>query len=509
MSSLPEPVQDPNAGLLRAQRWDRWWSDHAAVSLLFIASRAALVWAGLQFDFDVRWMFLSDTADLRDRLLQTVWNFHAYPPGMNLMTGILLKLGGAHAAELAHVSFCVWGLVLANSLLYALRASGLSTALRCGLSLAFCLTPACIYFENLYLYETPVAALLCLATALFHRALLAPSSFGRWFVFFATCALIGWIRSTFHLIWFAALALFAVWLVRAEARRLVLAAAAVPGLLLLSLYLKNLALFGVFGAASSGASNIAHVTVMRLPPEERDAWIREGKLSPFSGISVYASPSEYLPYFPSSTSERWPQLNELDRPSVGQPNFNHWFFLEVGKKRSADARYYIEQRPLEYVSTAARSLVQIFEPSTKWHPNDRGEQSPHHQHRLVLGRYERLYNRLVHGVPWPPIGIYALVGPALVWGFFRSRALLRQRDRACAALGGLLLFCIFNVVYVVLLSSAFTIGESARYRYQIESMLWVVGAVGCVSLRSWLHQLVRIARSSSPLTATADESGAK
>ena len=62
-------------------------------------------------------MWLSDPADLRDRLLETLYYCHAFPPGMNLLTGLLLKLGGFHAATLALATFWALGLVIVNSLL--------------------------------------------------------------------------------------------------------------------------------------------------------------------------------------------------------------------------------------------------------------------------------------------------------------------------------------------------------------------------------------------------------
>lgn len=42
-------------------------------------------------------------------------------------------------------------------------------------------------------------------------------------------------------------------------------------------------------------------------------------------------------------------------------------------------------------------------------------------------------------------------------------------------------FCVFQVLYVVALSAVFTIGESSRYRFQIESLIWVIVAFGVLS----------------------------
>jgi hypothetical protein len=466
--------------------------EHLLLSAAFALTRLGLGALGLRFNFALDWMFLSDPADLRERLLETLVYFHAYPPGMNLLTGWLLKLGGAHAAGLAQACFCAFGLLLANSLLFLLRRVGLPSWCRLGLCLAFSVTPATLYFESLYLYECPVAALVCLAAALFYRAVLLPRA-SRWLAFFAVCCAIGMLRSTFHLVWLGALALASLWLAPAAARRQVLLGAAAPTLLLLALYLKNLALFGVFGAASSASSTLAHMTVLRLTPEERRQWIEAGKLSPFAGISVYAPPRAYLPYFPGSNRPAWPgQLQALERPTLGAPNFNHWFFLEVGPRRAADSRYYLEQRPLAYAGTVLRSFAQFFGASTDWHPSRQHPiASPHEQHRRVLGGYEAAYNRLFHGVG----SIYLLLPPCLIWALLRARRLLRSSEREAPAQAALLCFGLFQIAYVVLLSSVFTIGESSRYRYQIEALIWVIGATALLPLagrlRRWLLAFVR------------------
>jgi hypothetical protein len=123
--------------------------EHAFVSAVFVITRAALHLAPIRFNFVLNWMFLCDPADLRDRLFETVYYGHAYPPGMNLFTGFLLKLADSEAARLAHASFQMCGLVLANSLFYLLRASGVSFAAAFAVSAVFTLVPPSIYFEHL------------------------------------------------------------------------------------------------------------------------------------------------------------------------------------------------------------------------------------------------------------------------------------------------------------------------------------------------------------------------
>jgi hypothetical protein len=450
--------------------------EYGLLTLCFLVGRAVIHLAGLRFNFELDWMVLSDLRDLSGHLLETLFYSHAYPPGFNLLTGLLLKGGGMHALALAHGVFQVLGLLLAAALFYMCRASGFSFRAALAIGVGFGLIPQSIYFEHLYLYTYPTAFVLVASVCLLHRAVERPS-FWAWFAFFAACSALGWLRATFHLVWFAAMLGFGLWFSEATARRRVLAAAALPAAFLLALYVKNSVVFGVFGAGTFGAANLTTVTVRRMPAEERDAWIREGKLSRYAAVDVFRGPSEYVPFFSTTENDRWPpMMNLVDRPTVWAPNYNHWFFLEVNPKRRDDAIVYLKEHPFEYAGTVLESLKRFFQPSTEWHPLDKDNKSPHVQHRRALGGYERLYNGVVHGLP-SPVGLYALLPFAYAWGVTRTRSLLRERTAQSRAKGVLLFACLFQIVFVLASSILFTFGDMSRYRYEIEALVWLVAAL--------------------------------
>jgi hypothetical protein len=458
--------------------------EHALLSLAFVCTRAALHALGLRFHLDLRWMFLADPFDLRERLLESVWYFHAFPPGMNLLTGLLLKLAPAHVGALASLVFKLSGLVLVNAFFRLCRVAGLSTRAAFLLALAFCLAPASLFFEQLYLYTYLVACLLCLACVLFHGACQRGST-RAWFWFFLVCCAIGWLRSTFHLLWFVGMILVSVLLNRERVRPILLGALG-PALLLFALHAKNLALFGVFGSSSWLPSNLTQATVARLPPELRQEWQAQGKLSPFANISVFAPPSSYLEYFPNRDREsQAPELERLERPSVHAPNYNHWLLLEVNQRRLRDARVYLRERPFDYARTVFENVVQMFSPSTEWYPIQ-GAVSPHHEHRKVLGGYETVYNQLVHQTFAAPVGFYVLLPLVLFLALRRARGLSRSWSSAAAARGHLVYFCAAQIIFVVAVSSLATRGEASRFRYQIEAPIWLltVFAVGSIRRRS-------------------------
>jgi hypothetical protein len=481
--------------------------EYGPLVLAFFASRLALYGAGLRFKLDLSWMFLDDLAALHHHLLQTVYYFHAFAPGMNLLTGALLKIDADHVLALATAAFWLCGALLAVSLYRVLYTLGYTRWPAMLLALAFSLLPQTLFLENLYLYTYLCAGLLCCAAALFHRALRLSTAW-NWFWFFITASTLGYLYTVFHLLWFGLMLALALALqarhgdVR-HAFRAVARGAVVPALLLTGLYAKNYALFGVFGATSWGPSNMTLATTQLMPPAERDGWIREGKLSRYAAINVYAPPSSYLPLLSSSNVYPWPGSNELIRPSVGEGNYNHGLFLEVNEARRNDVAYYLANRPMDYVRRVfTRNLPGLFHPTTHWHPNDKRPQSPHAQHRSVLGVYERWYDRLVHSWPVPKVGLYVFLPLFLGWAALAAWTRLRANDASTRAAGALLGFCLFQILFVIGTSSLFTAWETARYRYAIEPCIWIVVVVALRAahprVKGWVSILHGVRRKVAP-----------
>ena len=161
---------------------------------------------------------------------------------------------------------------------------------------------------------------------------------------------------------------------------------------------------------------------------------------------------------------------------MNAPNFNHGLYLEVNRKRRDDSMVYIESDPWGYVGNVfGKNLVGYFSPTTHWHPHDRKPISPHYQHRQVLGKYERLYEAVVHGVP-SKVGLYALLPLFLIWAAWESHHGWRSGNEARRQRALALVFCLFQVVFISSVSCLFSSLESARYRYAIEPQIWALVA---------------------------------
>src|SRR5258708_7480552 len=176
--------------------------EHAVLSAVVVFTRSLVHLAGLRFNFVLDWMLLSDPEDLRTDLLRTLYYSHSSPPGFNLLTGVIEKVGGPRAPATAALAFQLFGLVLVNSLYVLCRASGFSSRAAFAVAALFALAPQSFYLERLYHHTCPTAALLALAVGLFHAAVRG-QTFWKWFWFFAACAALGWMGAAFHLAWMA------------------------------------------------------------------------------------------------------------------------------------------------------------------------------------------------------------------------------------------------------------------------------------------------------------------
>ncbi len=485
MSEAPARAEGPAHAPKRVSPAWPW----VVLTALFVLSRVAFRAAGLHFNFSTDWMFLADPVDLRDDFWRTVWVFQVFPPGMNVLTGLLLWLSPEHHATLAHLLFALGGLVLTLSLFALGRWLALSVWAAGALALAFACLPQSIYLENLYLYDAPAAALATLTVALFAWATVR-QSWAAWGATFAVASALVWWRSVFHLAWFAALVAFALW-VAGGARRATVASAMVgPALVALALFAKNLVLFGAFSSSSWGGANLMASTVDRLPPETRTAWLNEGRLSAASRQSIFAPLDAYGGELPPGAADAPPALTRVTRPTSGSPNYNHPLLIELNRARARDALEYLRSRPGDYAGDLVRwSLPTFFSPTTHWHPRDDSPSGPHASHRAALGAYEATVNALFHTAPAAPWGVYAFL-PLVLW--FAIRAVWKQRAAGWTPRRVALTLLCFQLLYVTALSAVFGSSENARYRYLVEPCIWLLCAAAVQALWQRARQYARV-----------------
>ena len=303
------------------------------------------------------WQFL-DPEILRHHLLRGLYYLHSQPPLYNLFVGFVLKAAPEKYVAVFFAINLALGLIFELSvfwLLVRLNVSRVTAAVTAGLFVA---TPDFVLYENGLPYSFMVASLVTLSAVLlveFLRSRQAWAVAGFFVVLFLLCG----IRSLFHLGFFSLLAAALALACRAQWRK-VLLCAAIPGLLLTAIYVKNYLVFGQFTASTWLGLNAWTMTTRNLAEADRKELIRRGVLTPVSLVDR-ESPLEEFPASYRDVSA-FPQVPELVavRKSTGAPNMNHAGYIAICKAYEKDALAALIHRPRSFLVGLARAYFAYF-----------------------------------------------------------------------------------------------------------------------------------------------------
>jgi hypothetical protein len=475
------------------------WRDALTVAILYAASHVLYGILGVRFDAGTfpHYMQFIDQNLLSDRLIESLWYYHANPPLLNLFVGIGLKLFGAAATGFFSLAFHVLGVAAALSvyaLTLALSRSSIAAALATGLMV---FSPSFVLYENWLMYSFPAAGLLVLSAAALHRYVATRST--RWAVgFFSLLAALLLTRSLFHLAWLVMVALLltaALW----PWRRQVLLAAAVPILVVALWYGKNYYLFGTFSSSTWFGLGFSNISTLAVTRAELEPLIERGELSQFALISRY---HEMDRLFTSQQLEPT-GIAVLDqvRKSSGEYNFNNQQLLAINRYYTADGIKVVQHFPASYVIGLIISNRLFFSPSNMNLYFDAGN-------RAAVRPMEAVFNPLLYGVSARPGVIqqphFGFTGQSflevntslplfvawwllLAYGYSQARRAFlggQPDDRPRAIVIG---FIVFTMLYIYGVGTAFELAENYRYRWVVEPITFVLAATA-------LTHLVRIVR---------------
>lgn len=460
---------------------------------LFAVSRALYWLLGLHFDATTLPKFIQfiDTPLLTDRLLESLWFYHANPPMLNLLAGIGLKLFGEHADLFFSAVFHLLGLLLAT-VVYALTRQLSSSRVAATVATALLVfSPSFVLYENWFMYSFPAAVLLSFAAWLLYRYVQTrrtPTAVA----FFGVLALLLLTRSLFHLAWMALIAgllAIALW----PSRRQVLLAAAAPLLVVALWYGKNYYYFGTFSSSTwmgLGLSNIALVPTR----EELRPLVEDGRLSPYALVSRYEH-VDYLFRSQQLPPTGVPVLDQV-RKSGGQYNFNNQHIVVINRYYTQDAITVIRTFPFSYVVGLIISNRLFFSPSSMnlyFTAENRAAAQP----------LERIFNPLLYGVgaqsgllkqphfgfheervlevntSVPLIALWMLV---LGYGYAQARRAVISRDPEQQPTGLVIGFIVVSALYLYAVGTAVELGENYRYRFLIEPLFMVLTATAATTL---------------------------
>ncbi len=473
--------------------------DIGAVALLWLAATGLYYSAGVRFDATPfpGFMQFIDADLLASRLVESLWYSHAHPPLLNLFVGLGARLFGDGAVTFYTVSFYAMGLILALAVFaLALRLS----ASRVGGYLCVALVvlnPSFALYQSWLMYSFPEAALLTITAVAMYKYFERESAVWA-ATAFVSIMVLALTRSLFHLAWFVAIVGYV--LVLACNKRRVLAAAALPVLLVALWYGKNFYYYGAFSGSTMlglGLSNIATLTVTRA---ELEPLVADGTVSPLALLSRYEQTAELFA-FAAVEPTGVPVLDQV-RKATGEFNFNYRGLIEVDRIFTSDALHVVRRYPANYVVGLLISNRLFFSPTSM---NEYFSTSNREAARPI----ERLFNTAVLGarampsyLAQPHFGfdrppslevntstrLVALWAAALAFCYVRGRRAFLgafSGDKpACAVLG----FMGIAMIYVHVVGTALELGENYRYRFAVEPFFFVVLTVAAADIARWARR---------------------
>ncbi len=454
----------------------RKFSHPTILTLAFGLSRWLYARGGIHFEATTitsSWHFI-DVHLLKTDLWRSVFYLHTQPPLLNLFTGLGLQLFPTAYESVFRLCFLLMGLLFALSIYSLGNKLALPKTLSLLLALWFCISPATVIYENIFSYAYPLAAALTLSAVFLARFLETKRPLdGVLFSLLLAAMALTW--SLFHLVWLIgcfAIVLFALQGQRHKATWLL------PALLLVTAwYVKNAVLYDTFSASTWGGLNLFKIVTHDIPGETRKAWVKEGQVSQLALVPPFRSPEVYLRYFPQTPITGIPLLDEY-YTSSGYRNQHHRVYVSAGERYWKDSLRMIALAPQAYLRSVSFAAYIYFHSASDY--------KQVMDIRQPIERLDTLWNRLFYG-QWQKdetlseraarfspghfawlltLGFFLALsgGLAYVW---QARAYLFEPRVA------VLLFLLWNLIFVSVISVTMDIGENNRFRFTIDA-LWLL-----------------------------------
>jgi hypothetical protein len=484
VAAEPAPPSWRRAGWLAAGGW-------LVVYLLVWATGQRFSTAYLDYGWQlIPWDILSA------RPLQSVWFLHIQPPLWNLTLGGLAKVSPLSDAITLQALQAAFGAVGA--------ACAATIARRCRLGLGASVAVALVATANPEVlrnafeptYELATSTLLLAVVVVLARFTADPSWRRGPVLLAAAGTAVVLTRSLYHPLWLAVLLVAALVLARRHLdRRQVLAAVAVPVLLIGGWMAKNQALYGRPTLSSWFGMNLQRAVIPPLDRDDLQRMYDEGEVSDIALIGPFGAYDLYAPVMPACTPDH-------DDPSVAtatrttdefSPNFNFECYLPVFDQAGDDAWAVIRHHPgtfLEGRLWSARVIWAVaLGPSQSRSWVMRTLDDAYSIARLdyrggisTTGWGTPIYGSLTAPADFAvsQILLYAAVGAVGIWQIVRVR---RRRDDVWATV---VVATAFIAAFTFGAGVTFELGEQARFRTMTDPLVWTVGLAG--ALRLWTRR---------------------
>ena len=341
---------------------------------IFIVSRCIYWRMGVRFEAGTLGTFwqIIDPVLLRDELWRSLFYLRGQPPALNLGIGLTMHIFPRHWLAAFSPGASGLGLVLAISMFLLLDRLRLSRPLALLVTTICVISPVTVLYENWLFYEYPLAVLFCVSALFLNRYASNRNSLDG-VAFFTSLALIGMFRVVYSLMWFLIIAALVIYALP-KARRKTILSAAVPGLLLLTVYLKSLILFGLWipGGDAYGGFNLASVASANLPRDVFAGMVAAKKVSP---IMLHPFEDEELVRIVPLPPRAGIRILDERVKSTGTINMDSLWMGEVGKQLHKDGLVVLRSHPGAALTMIRRNLVRYYLPADIGWPFYTGMQS--------------------------------------------------------------------------------------------------------------------------------------
>ena len=470
-----------------------------ALTALFIASRMAYYAFGVTFDSSLLQSGLQflDPVLLEDRMVESLVFYHTNPPVLNLFAGAGLKLFGENHDWFFALLFHSLSFLMLFSLL-ALGHELLDSRFLTWLVVVIvAISPSLILYETWLMYTLPSCALLTTSAWLLLRYL--GSNSAAWgFGFFACLALLVLTRALFHFFWLLLVIALLFLYARVDRKQLV-RVAALPVLVCLLWYGKNLHLFGNFATSSLAGLSLSNVTTLTLPRELLARHVDAGHLTRFAVISRYRDLPAILDTEVLAPETGIPALDQT-RKHNGHLNYNSLEMKLVGQAYLEDALFLMSNYRDHYFVAVSLANSVYFSP---------GSMSVYfsENNRQATATLRQIYNYLVYGagaegrVMQPHFGFsnawympvnqgYTLMTLSfllLLWGAGSSIATVIKSEWSPR---NILVGYIFgNLLLLYLAGTLLELSENNRYRFIGEPLFFFLTALAVTRTLNWFRSL--------------------
>ncbi len=321
------------------------------VAVVFLGSRAyfylhfKLRYQELGVDFACQTL---DLELLKHDLLRSVFYLNHQVPFFNLVIGIVYKLFHREHTQAFMVIQVALGLGMALSLLSILDTLGVGPVTRTAATLVFALWPTVVVYEWMLSYHHYGST--CLVIALGALGHLLRTGARRWaHAFFFLLVAVAFFRSPFGLPWMA-LIVAALLFFRSVPRRLVLASAALPLLLVFLNTIKTPLQTGRSFGYALLAPNMVEKIAGRMSDASRQELFRNGTLSPLSHLWPFFSLNEHPEYRLPLKPRGIPALDD-EYKANGYTNANALQYVYITDGYMKDARWLLRHEPGTYAES--------------------------------------------------------------------------------------------------------------------------------------------------------------